>query len=303
MSKTKVLLVGSSGLVGSRFVEMVKDFDLITPDSQQLNLTDLNSVQKFLDNENPDWVINFAAFTDVNAAEEQTGDMDGLAWKINVGGVENLLSAFKSKNIIQISTDMVFPGDLSKPGPYNEDDTPPNTNEKLTWYGWTKNRAESLIQERGGTILRIIYPVRSNFDKKLDYIRGALKKYADGKMYPLFNDQQIAISYIDEVSEALKKIIESDSHGVFHAASDTTTPYDLICRVVDQLGEDSSSIQSASIHDFLKNQKNPNRYPVYGGLKTHETEEKLDIHFSSWQTVIDFLIGQGLRLPSKSGLR
>ncbi len=297
MTKEKVLGLGASGLVGSRFVDLVKGFDLITPGSDELDLTDLASVQAVVDKSNPDWIFNFAAFTDVNAAEEQTGDTNGLAWQTNVGGVENILKAFKSKNIIQISTDMVFPGDLSQPGPYSEDEIPSDTNENLTWYGWTKNQAERLIQERGGTTLRIIYPVRANFDKKLDYIRGALKKYADGKMYPLFNDQQIAISYIDEVVETLKRIIETDSRGVFHAASDTTTPYDLICRVIDELGEDSSTIQSASIHDFLKNQKNPNRYPVYGGLKTHKTEEKLDIHFSTWQTVVDLLIGQGLALP------
>jgi len=300
MKKTKVLVTGANGLVGSRFVELSRSFDLLTPDATELDLTNPDLVKGYLEEKNPDWIVNFAAFTDVNASETQTGDTQSLAWKINVDGVQNLLNNFKSKNFIQISTDMVFPGDLSFPGPYSETDVPPESNEKLTWYGWTKNRAEKIVKDRGGSILRIIYPVRSSFSGKLDYIRAALQKFVDGKMYPLFSDQQICISFIDEIAVALQKIIETDANGVFHCASDTTTPYELISYVISELGEDSSLVKSASIHDFLATQKNPNRYPVWGGLKSKITEEDLDVHCSTWQTVVEYLIGQGLSLPEKS---
>lgn len=298
MSKIKVLVTGADGLVGSRFIEKYSDrFTFVTPQYPEFDLTNPEAIKALLDKENPDWIVNFAAFTDVNASEQQTGDMSGPAWKTNVEGTKNLVSAFKSPNFIQISTDMVFPGDLSQPGPYDESDVPPETGEKLTWYGWTKNRAEKIVRDSGGTVLRIIYPVRVKFDPKLDYIRGALKKYADGKMYPLFMDQQICISFIDEVAETLTTIIETDAHGVFHCSSDTTTPFELITYVVDQLGEDASIIKSVSVHEFLKTQENPNRYPVWGGLKTKKTEEILGIHCSTWQTIVEFLIGQGLTLP------
>ncbi len=310
--KEKILVTGATGLVGSRFVELAKEFQLFTPTSKEMDLTDKDSVKSYIESTNPDWIINFAAFTDVNASEEQSGDTTGTAWQLNVVGVQNLLDAFKSKNIIQISTDMVFPGDLSQPGPYAESDTPPETNEKLTWYGWTKNRAEKLINERGGTILRIIYPVRSRFEGKLDYIRGALKKFSEGKLFPLFHDQQISIAFVDEIVTTLKKIIENDARGVFHASSDTTTPHELISFVIKQLGEDETQVKSTSVHEFLASQKNANRYPVFGGLKskiTEErlfgglktviTEEELDTHFSTWQTVVEYLIGQGLSLPKQ----
>ncbi len=298
MTKTKVLVTGASGLVGSRFIELAKMFDFVTPDLPEFDLTDAEAVRALVEKENPDWIVNFAAFTDVNAAEQQSGDESGLAWKVNVTGVENLLKAFKSKNFLQISTDMVFPGDLSQPGPYEETQTPPDSNEKLTWYGWTKNRAEKAVRDRSGSVLRIIYPVRTDFAKKPDYIRGALKKYADGKMYPLFMDQQICIAFIDEISETIQKIIETEVNGTFHCSSDTTTPYELITFVIDQLGADPSVIKSTSVLEFLKTQTNPNRYPVWGGLKTKITEELLDLHHSSWQTIVEHLIGQGLSLPA-----
>ena len=116
-------------------------------------------------------------------------------------------------------------------------------------------------------------------------------------MYPLFMDQQICIAFIDEISETIQKIIETESNGTFHCSSDTTTPYELITYVIDQLGADPSVIKSASVLEFLKTQTNPNRYPVWGGLKTNITEEQLDLHHSTWQTIVEHLIGQGLSLP------
>ena len=299
MSKLKVLVTGATGLVGSHLVESYSDFTMLKPSSEEFNLLDTKSIESYLAKNSPDWIVNFAAYTDVNAADTQRGDTSGLAWQINVVGVENILKCFKSKNFIQISTDMVFEGNLANPGPYDEDATPPETDKDLTWYGYTKNRAEKLVKERGATILRIIYPVRVEFDKKLDYIRGPLKKHGDGNLHPLFNDQQICVSYIPEVSEAITKIIETESHGVFHACSDTTTPFELIKRALDEIGEDTSGLKSSSVVEFLKTQTNPARYPVWGGLKTKKTEDILETHFSTWQTVIDYLVADGLKIPGK----
>jgi len=296
MNKEKILVTGADGLVGSRFVELAKQYQFLTPAYPDFDLTDVDLVKKIIDGFNPEWIINFAAFTDVNAAETQMGDENGSVWKVNVEGVKNLLKAFPSKNIIQISTDMVFPGNEENPGPYSENDKTPDTKYNLTWYGWTKNQAEKEVLMSGGTVLRIIYPVRYEFDAKLDYIRGALKKFTTGTMYPLFMDQQISIAFVDEIAETLQKIIDTDRGGIFHCSSDTTTPFELITFTVDQLGGDSSKIKSASIKEFLTTQTNKNRYPVYGGLKTIKTEQKLNLHFSSWQTVVEKLIGQGLSL-------
>jgi dTDP-4-dehydrorhamnose reductase len=300
MKKTKVLVFGASGLIGSRFVEQSRSFELITPGSDELDITNSHSVTKIVDQHNPDWIINFTEFSDIDTAEQESGDTLGQAWKINVEGVQNILNAFKSTNIIQMSTDKVFPGNLDNPGPYSETKTPPETNEELTWYGWTKNRAEKLIYGREGAVLRISLPVRFNFADDTDYIRENLQQFAAGELSPLFHDQQIAISFVDEIVTALQKIIETDSHAVFHASSDTTTPHELISFVIKQLGEDETRVKSTSIYDFPAAQKNSNKYPVWGGLKVKFTEEALDVHFSTWQTVVEYLVGQGLRLPEKS---
>lgn len=301
MIKEKILVTGADGLVGSRFTELSKSkYDLFTPDYKELDLTNQDAVYKYINKINPDWIVNFAAFTDVNQAETQAGDEKGLAWKVNVEGVKNLTNAFLSDHFIQISTDMVFPGSLENPGPYAEYSKTAQTPDQLTWYGWTKNQAEKIILNHGGAILRIVYPVRANFSGKLDYIRGVLQRYSDSNLYPLFADQQIATSYIDEVAFALQHIIDQEAKGIFHCASDTTTPFELLSYVFDQLDLDMSILKKSSLVEFLKTQANPNRYPLYGGLKTVNTENELGIHFSSWQTVVEKLVAQGLVLPPKT---
>ena len=291
--KIKVLVTGSTGLVGSHFVDRNVEFDLLTPTSKEFNLQDPESIKSYLAVNNPDWIVNFAAYTDVNKSELEKGNEEGIAWQTNVVGVKNILDAFKSKNFIQISTDMVFPGSAEQPGPYKESDTPPDTDANLTWYGWTKNRAEDLVKKNGGSVLRIVYPITFEFDKRLDYVRSPIKRFASGKMYPMFNDQQVSVTYIAEVAQVLNKIIKEDLEGVFHVSSDTTTPFDLIKSSLEGIGEDSESLKSSSVVEFLKTQTNPSRYPIFGGLDATETAKKLGLRFSSWKEVV-------LKIPHKS---
>lgn len=295
--KEKIIVTGASGLVGSKFVEKAKThFEIISPEYPEFDLTDIDSVYQHVLKANPDWIINFAAFTDVNSAENQKGDQDGIVWKTNVTGLENLCNSFLSDKIIQISTDMVFSGTKENPGPYHENSSTESDQNRLTWYGWTKNQAEKIIHHHGGSVLRITYPVRSNFPPKLDYIRSYVKKFQEGKQNPLFKDQHVSISFIDEVAEALINIVENDASGIFHVSSDSTTPYELLSFVIDQLGGDTSKVTSSSIVDFLKTQPNQFRYPQFGGLNSNQTENELGMHFSTWQTVVEKLIAQGLSL-------
>lgn len=295
----KILLTGSSGLVGSRLVELLKDkYELLTPGEKDLNLFEPSSISTYFKNNQPDVVVNLAAFTDVNGAEEQTGDKSGLCWRLNVDGVKSLIEFLPEKSrFIQISTDMVFSGGEHDPGPYAEDHPLPEDSKTLTWYGWTKNRADKAVMEANQTILRIIYPVRAHFPEKLDYIRSVLKRYADGKMYPLFKDQQVSIAFIDQAASVLSAVIDKELTGVFHSSStDVTTPFELNKHVLDKLGKDTSEIKQSSLKDYLKTLDNPYRYPLFGGLKTELSAQKTGVRYYTWKEIVGQLISQGLSL-------
>ncbi len=300
--KGLILVTGSDGLVGSRFVEMFprKNF-LHLPTEVEMDITKPDEIKEMFAKYNFSAVVHFAAFTDVNGAEEQRGDKFGSCWQINVDGTRNLIDALNpnTTHFIHVSTDMVFTGEEHDKGPYSEEHPPCNDENKLTWYGYTKSEAERIILTHLGnraTILRIIYPVRANFEGKLDYLRKPLKLFDEGKLYPLFSDQQISISFIDEVVEAIEKIINSGKTGVFHAASkNTTTPHDLISYLIKRSKKDEKLVKSIKLSEFLmKNNLPGRRYPKYGGLKVDNTEIELGVKFGTWREVVDKLVEQGI---------
>lgn len=302
--KGLILVTGSEGLVGSRFVEISKRKNFLHfPKQVEFDITNPNEVENILSSYNFSAIVNFAAYTDVGRAEEERGNKDGICWQVNVEGVRNLVEAVKSHreriHFIQISTDMVFSGNSEDPGPYREDHTIEENLDILTWYGYTKGQAEKTVRKVLGdhaSIVRIIYPVRANFPDKLDYIRKPLKLYDTGSLYPLFTDQQISITYIDELCKFLDKIIIDNLRGIFHVSSkDITTPYDLISEVIEKTRSKSNVVNPITLDKFLMEKGFPQfRYPHFGGLSVAQTEQKLGIRFSNWNQIVDELVAQGL---------
>lgn len=298
-----ILVTGSEGLVGSRYLEISQFKKNLHPPKQvELDITKPAELKAVVSSYDFDAVINFAAYTDVSEAEKQRGNKNGDCWQVNVEGVRNLVSAIKPRrekvHFIQISTDMVFPGSKEKPGPYFEDYKPETDENKLTWYGFTKAESERIVMNElgdNGTILRINYPVRAKFDQKLDFLRNLLKKYDDGNLPPLFTDQQISITFIDEACKTLDKIISGNLAGVFHASSkDTTTPYKIASYLLKKVRNAENVVEATTLTEYLEMKgENAYRYPKFGGLKVEKTQELLNISFSSCFEIVDILAQQG----------
>lgn len=289
----KILVTGASGLVGSRFVELYPAKNhLLIPTHEELDITNCQSVTDYFSKHQPDVIVNFAAYTNVGEGEKQRGDKTGNCWKLNVKGTQNLLDT-KSTHFIQVSTDMVFPGSVTNPGPYEETHPIATDASLVTWYGWTKAEAERL---NPATILRLIYPVRAKFDRKLDYLRKPLQSFDQGTLWPLFTDQQVSICFIDEACLALRKIIDTKATGIFHAGSrDMATPFGLVSYLLSKARGYTGELKTGSLDEFLRNPANsPVRYPKFGGLKVEETEKRLGIKFSTWREIIDKLVEQGI---------
>jgi len=298
----KVFVTGSNGLVGSRFIELLSSkYEFITPLYPEFDLTNRESIKKAFKENTPDVVVHFAAYTNVSEAENQRNNKEGDCWKVNVEGTKNIVSLIdpKKTHFIHISTDYVFPGSKEKPGPYSEETVPETGSDKVTWYGYSKSEAErevNNILKNDRSILRIIYPVRAKYDLKADYLRKPLSLFDQGKLYPMFTDQQVSISFIDEVCIVLDKIIANKLYGVFHSCSkDTSTPYDLVTYLIEKARGVKNAVKPTTIDEFITNTNSSEvRYPKFGGLKTEKTQENLQIKFSSWKEIIDKLVEQGI---------
>ena len=294
----KVFVTGGSGLVGSFFVENYSQkYNIIAPNYPEVDLTRKETLEKVIKKEKPDIIVHFAAYTDVSQAESQRDDKNGDCWQINVEGTKNLVSLAKelSCHFIHISTDYVFPGSEENPGPHSESDLPETDSSKVTWYGFTKAEAERVVNNILGkerTILRLVYPVRAKYPPKLDYLRKPLSLFDQAKLYPLFNGQQVTITFINEACLALEKIIDGKLYGNFHASTpDLSTPYELVSYLIEKARGVKNAVKSASLDEFLKSSgSSPVRYQKFGGLKVEETQKVLGIKFSPWHQVIDKLV-------------
>lgn len=291
----KFLIIGSSGLVGSQFAKSLETERKRTPNEIDVDITNEDLVKTFFDleNDNFDTVVNFAAFTNVDAAEKQRNDEEGFCYKLNVEGAANLAKACKeyNKHLIHLSTDFVFPGTSENPGPYLEDSILFDTLvPEISWYGWTKLLAEKKTQEYNSdtAIVRIAYPFSAEkYELKLDFAQNILSLYDTGKLYPMFADQQISVLFINELIPVLFKIAEAKMTGVFHCVSrDTTTPFEFARYLLEKARLVKNAVEKSSMEDFLTDNTKTRR-PIKSGLRTENSEEKLGLVFKRWKEMVD----------------
>ena len=136
----KILITGSNGQLGSEIRELsakYKKLELIFKDLPGLDICNFNLIQTFIENNNINAVINCAAYTAVDKAEQNAE----IAEDVNSKGVLNLVNALKTVNgkLIHISTDYVFDGNHFMP--YNESDFV----SPIGVYGETKREGELVV--------------------------------------------------------------------------------------------------------------------------------------------------------------
>ncbi len=295
-----ILITGGGGLIGSRIVEMTNEdnrLKVLAPDSRELNISSQSYLAGYLDKMRPDFIIHSAAMTDVNKAETERDDKKGMAWQLNVEGSRYVAEEASKKNIflVLISTDMVFSGSVNDKGPYEENKQPETDPSKLSWYGYTKAEAErvvrSTIDKDKLAIVRLSNPVRRKYERKPDYLKKILSAYDGGKPLSLFADQYLTLTYIDEVGQVIKKIIDNRYTGNFHvSSSDLFTPYDLGNYLIEKARGVKGTVSKGSLEDYIKKSGSAARYPQFGGLKVEKTENKLGIKFNSWRETISEII-------------
>ena len=137
----KVLVTGANGMLGQDLCPILEDceFDVIETDIDTMDITDKKSVEKVLDDYEPDVVIHCAAYTNVDKAEDE----ENTARKIKTEGSANIAEICNKKDItlVYISTDYVFDG--TKKGKYLPNDKPCPINA----YGRTKLEGEEAIKK------------------------------------------------------------------------------------------------------------------------------------------------------------
>lgn len=276
-----LLMTGATGLVGSRFVEMFSEkYQVVNLDlTTGVDITKKESIQSVVDS-HPDAkvLIHLAAFTDTNQAFAQSGDKNGICYKVNVDGTRNIAEICQARGIhlIHVSTDFVFDG--KKESPYTEDDP----TSPIEWYGETKAMAEQVVADSAAsyTIVRLAYPYRAIYDLKPDLVKKIRAGLESGKLYPQFTDSVITPTFIDDIARAFDKIIQLKPKGILHTVgSDSLSPYQLAQKVAVVYGFDPSVVKEGSLTEYLKTAARPFARTV--AMSNQKARDTLGLHFAT----------------------
>lgn len=197
----KVMVTGSNGQIGISLINKLKnrsDIELFAFNKTQLNITKAEHVFSTVNGIKPDVIINAAAYTAVDKAEEESE----LCYKINFDGAKYLAQAAQKVDalLIHISTDYVFDG--CKSAPYTEDDLP----NPLSIYGKSKLAGEQEIISHCSryTILRTAW-VFSEFGTNF---LNTMLKLGQKTELRIVEDQYGGPTYASDIANVLLKIMD-----------------------------------------------------------------------------------------------
>lgn len=228
----KILITGANGMLAKEVKErFLKGNELILTDVADLDITDEKVVFEYVNNIKPDYIINCAAFTAVDKAE----DCYELADKINGNGPTNLAKAAKAVNakLVHISTDYVFSGDLEVSKDYKEDDE----KSPVTVYGKTKLHGEQGVEKNMDEyyIFRTawLYGVGGN-----NFVKTMTKLGKDKDELNVVSDQHGSPTYAKDLTEIIYQAIEKKiPYGIYHATNQGyTTWYDFTKEILAEQG-------------------------------------------------------------------
>ncbi|OGG24401.1 hypothetical protein A3A79_04420 [Candidatus Gottesmanbacteria bacterium RIFCSPLOWO2_01_FULL_43_11b] len=243
-----IIGTGLSGLVGSRVVELLskhhsfEDLSLETG----VDITDFKSITSRISASKAIWIFHFAAYTNVQEAEKEKD----IAWKINVGATENIVSIAKEtgKKLVYIDTDYAFDG---KKQFYTEQDSP----NPLGWYAKTKYEGAKRVLSLGANslVIRISNPYRANPVGKKDFVHKMIDRLRQKQTILAPTDQIFVPTFIDDIATALETLLARIGSGLFHVVGSTAlSPYDAAIEIAKIWRLSNTLVQKTTFAQFFK---------------------------------------------------
>ena len=280
----KVLLLGGSGMLGSDCKEVLsKEYEVISPNKKELDITSWDVVIDNLQVISPDIILNCAGFTDVNACEKEPF----LVKKVNVEGPRNLAqgSARFNCRMIHISTDYVFSGQKGVPQPYFEDDPV----DPISAYGKSKVESEVAVKENSPNYIIIrsswLYGInRNNFINSI--LERALKKKAKPLM--VVHEQIGSPTWTYRLALQIRELLNTDVKGTFHATSEGfCSRYEYAQYILNKL-KIKTPIKPCKMNDYPQ----PAKRPINCILENRELK-KLGLNkMFDWRKDLDIYLDQ-----------
>lgn len=228
----KVLVTGVKGQLGYDVVRELekRQIEAVGVDVEEMDITDAAQVETVIRNVNPDAVIHCAAYTAVDAAE----DNEELCRRVNAQGTENVAKVCQEMDLkmMYISTDYVFDGQGTRPW------EPDDERDPLNVYGQTKYEGELAVEKyvEKFFIVRIAWVFGVNGK---NFIKTMLNLGKTHDKLTVVNDQTGSPTYTYDLARLLVDMIQTDKYGRYHATNEgICTWYEFACEIFRQAGMD-----------------------------------------------------------------
>ena len=272
----RIIVTGANGQLG-RAVNIAyagrNDVELVNTDVAELDITDIDSVMKFVREIKPYAIINCAAHTNVDACETQVD----LAYRINAVGPRNLAIAASDchAKLMHISTDYVFDGHGTRP--YIEFDAP----GPQSVYGATKLAGEEQVRQFADRF----YIIRTAWlygDGK-NFVRTMLRLAQDHKEITVVNDQVGSPTSSVELAGCVVSLLDSDNYGLFHGTCEGDCSWaDFAAEIMRLSGADTRIVPITS-----EEYGAPANRPHYSILDNYMLRLTGGYQFAEWHDAIE----------------
>ena len=271
----KILITGVNGQVGHALMQELTHHELIGITRKDCDLTKLDQIRQVIDQHQPDLIINPAAYTKVDQAEDEPE----LAFKINRDAPKVMAEKAREYNtpFIHFSTDYVFNGE--KKEAYVEDDP----THPLGVYGQSKCAGEEAIQEVGGKIYIFrtswVYSnIGQNFYltmKKLSAERDELKVVADQIGVPTSNQ------FIAEQMKAIIPQLSDNNTGFYHLVQDGSCSWHGFAKEI--IGQTNPQFNLENLYP-IKTHEFPTKTkrPTNSVLNNAKIKQTFNLQFNDW---------------------
>lgn len=283
---SSILITGANGQLGNCLQDLLRgedDYQVYCTDVDTLDICDAGQIEQFVEAHPVDIIINAAAYTAVDKAED---DVE-MAYRINRDAVANLAQAAAKHHafLVHVSTDYVFDGHSNRP--YTEQDTP----RPASVYGSSKLAGEEAMRESGcqGVIIRTSW-LYSEYGH--NFVKTMLKLGAEQESLSVVYDQIGAPTYAGDLAQAIVKVCRQPKEGkgveIFHYANEGSISWFEFTKAIFEIAGITCPVYAIQTSEYPTKAQRP-AYSLFN-LSKIKKDYGLDIPY--WRDSLKLIINK-----------
>jgi dTDP-4-dehydrorhamnose reductase len=288
----KVLVTGSAGQLGQDFCDVLRrqGVDFLAPDIDQMDFLQPESIREGIQAAAPQWVVNCAAYTQVDKAEEDRE----RAFMINRDAAHVMAESAQAVDaaVLQVSTDFVFSGQHEQP--YLETDA----TGPLSVYGQSKQEGEAAVLKAclNSIVLRTawLYGARGQ-----NFVKTMLHLASERDEIRVVADQVGAPTWTRDLADAMWQLMQKEQTGLVHYCNEGQASwYEFACAIIEEAKALGYPLKVEHVTPITTSEyPTPATRPAYSVLSREKIQALLDKPIPHWRQSLGLMLKELQQCP------